>query len=146
MDRRFRDVRRSRIRKFDNLSNFTYATKNYMVMKNMENVKDFVTGPHPETRRKWLEIQTLISPEYSLRSSEYSVWPEFLAGHGWSRDRSGFVALGLAIPAPPVTRPSAAWFTGNRLKQYRNPRNWDSFAAASPPQSGRPDLHQTEEH
>ena len=48
----FRVVRRSRTRKFDNLSNFTYAKTNYIAMKNMENVRNFVTGPHPKTRRR----------------------------------------------------------------------------------------------
>ena len=118
----------------------------------MKNGTLFVTGPHLEIGRKWPEIQTLISPEYSLRSPEYSlrspeysVWPEILAGHGWSRDRSGFVALGLAAPAPSVTRPCVAWFAGIERKGGRNPRKLGLLAAVATPQSGRPDHRQMEE-
>ena len=81
----FRDVRRSRTRKFDNLSNFTYAKTNYTAMKSMENVTDFVTGPHLETRRRS---------------------PEFLAlGRNLPCSRVELLRARQAVPPPPFAPP-----------------------------------------
>ena len=99
----FRDIRRSRIRKFDILSNFTYAKKNYMVMKNMENGKDFVTGPHPETRRRSPEKLALGRKLWCSRVEHLRAWQ--------------------ALPLPPLTPPFSSGANGRSLSACRG-RKW----------------------
>ena len=86
---------------------------------------------YPNSGRNLPEIETLAGIVLAGRE------PDF--GHGKSLDRSGFEALGLAVPAPSVTLPTAAAIARIERKRRRNPRNWGFLAVVAPPLSGRPD-------
>ena len=118
----FRDVRRSRTRKFDKLSNLTYAKTNYMAIKNMENVKDFVTGPHPETRRRSPEKLALGRKNLGSRVRRY-------------RARQGLPFLPLAPPSSPGANGEASRLAvaGINESDHWNPRlNWSSSGLCLP--------------
>ena len=83
----------------------------YISEKPSENVTLFVSEAYPKSRRK--------SPENATIAGIFCFWPESVAGHGGSRDRSGKEALGLLVRMAVTACPAATWFAGIEVKRRR---------------------------